>query len=514
MKNEKLLNAMGQIDDELILDAARNTKKRKSFIRWGGLAAVMFLCAGTGILGFRLGALNRNSEDTGITNPELSEAVTPDTEIPDTENPVSGSENVFPAENSVVILDVNPSIALTVDTEEKIVDAMGLNEDGRNVLSEMDLTGVDITVAVNAIIGSMLQKGYLSDLQNAILVSVDNEDAEISAALQERVSALIGNALQNGNLEGTVLSQTLDDTAGLELLAQNYHISLGKAALIQEVMVQDQTLTVEKLAPLSITEIALISQSKNLSSQTLTQNGAASDKAYISREDALAIACSHANADINDITLIKVEFDSEDGIMVYEIEFLAGTTEFDCDIDARTGEIVKYKAENKTSSGTQQADYIGEEAAKIVALTNAGISEDSLSYINAWMEYDDGCPEHYQVEFATGTAQYCYKIDLCSGGILKHEMHHYGRHGAGDHSHNGTHDGVLYPVTDIGEEAAIAAALSHAGLNASEVRKLKAKYDYEDDIAIYEVEFEYQEFEYEYEIDAATGTILKYEIDD
>lgn len=33
----------------------------------------------------------------------------------------------------------------------------------------MDLTGTDLDVAVNALIGSMLQNGYLSDIQNAIL---------------------------------------------------------------------------------------------------------------------------------------------------------------------------------------------------------------------------------------------------------------------------------------------------------------------------------------------------------
>ena len=32
------------------------------------------------------------------------------------------------------------------------------------------------------------------------------------------------------------------------------------------------------------------------------------------------------------------EFDSEDGLMVYEVEFYAGGTEYDYDINARTGE--------------------------------------------------------------------------------------------------------------------------------------------------------------------------------
>ena len=514
MKNERILHAIGEIDDDLITDAANDARKRRNWIKWGSLAAVLALCVTAGLLA------------ANVLHPGILRL-----------GSLWGS-----AANSIVLLDVNPSIALTVDADERIVTAEGLNEDGRLILEGMDFTGADITVAVNAVIGSMLQKGYLSDLQNAILVSVENDDAERSSALQERVSAIIGNALQNGNVEGTVLSQSLNDTAGLEQMAQAYNISLGKAALIQEVMALDATLTAEKLAPLSITEIALISQSKNLAPTALTQNGTASNKAYISQDAAIEIAYAYANVDAQNVTGIKAEFDSDDGIMIYEIEFRAGTTEYECEIDARTGQVVKYETESKDNpnppgtaqqpsntqpptgtqqpsntqqpAGTQQpsntqqpADqYIGEEAAKEAALAHANISADSVSYINAWLSYDDGRPEHYEVEFAVGSARYEYEIDMYSGNVLKYESENTGRHNSNQHHTSSS--------ADIGAEAAKEAALSHAGLTAEQVSKLKAKYDYDDGYALYEVEFECNGYEYEYEIDAATGAILKYEIDD
>lgn len=525
MKNEKLLNALGDIDDDLILDAVGVTKakRRKSWVMWGSLAAALVLCVSAGLLGLRLWGQQ-------------------------------------PLASSVVILDVNPSISLTVDTEEKIVSAEGLNEDGNLILDGMDLSGVDMTVALNAIVGSMLQKGYLSDLQNAILVSVENDDAQLSAALQERVSAILGSTFQGGNLDVTVLSQTLNDTAALEQMAQTYGISLGKAALIQEVVAQDPTMTVQKLAPLSITEIALISQSRDLSPEAVTQDGTASDKAYISREAAVETAYSHANVNAEDASLAKVEFDSDDGVMIYEVEFYAGTVEHECHIDARTGQVLKYETEDKgadwghhsfstqqpagtqppastqqptgtqqpastqqpsgtqqpasaqSPSGTQQpaSQYAGEEAAKAAALTHAGVSADAVSYINAWIDYDDGHPEHYKVEFMVGDVEYEYEIDLYTCAVLEHEMEDHGRH-ADSHAH---HSADSVPTADIGVQGAQAAALSHAGLSESQVTGLKADYDYDDGIAKYEVEFKYNGYEYEYEIDAATGTILKSEIDD
>ena len=92
----------------------------------------------------------------------------------------------------------------------------------------MDLTDTDLDVAVNALIGSMLQNGYLSDLQNAILVSVENQDAARSAQLQQHLTDTINSVFQGGSLEGAVLSQTVTESADLNALAQQYGISVGK----------------------------------------------------------------------------------------------------------------------------------------------------------------------------------------------------------------------------------------------------------------------------------------------
>lgn len=69
------------------------------------------------------------------------------------------------------------------------------------------------------------------------------------------------------------------------------------------------------------------------------------------------------------------------------------------------------------------------------------------------------------------------------------------------------------PASDIGMEAAQNAALSHAGVSSEEASRMKCEFDMDHGTAIYEVEFDVGQTEYEYEIDAATGAILKSEID-
>ena len=366
------------------------------------------------------------------------------------------------AVDSVVMLDVNPSLSMTVSSKERVLSVTPFNQDAEVILGDMDLTGTDLDVAVNALIGSMLQNGYLSDIQNAILVSVENQDAAKSAQLQQHLTDTINSVFQGGSLEGAVLSQTVTESADLNALAQQYGISVGKASLIQEVIAQDSTLTFASLAPLSVNEIALIAESRHLTTQAVTQTGTASTKAYITAEEAKNAALAHAGIAESSVAQLEIEFDSEDGLMVYEVEFYAGGTEYDYDINARTGEVVNFSREGGISGGTtgSSGSYIGEAAATAAALTHAGVSEADTIYLRCWVEHDDGRAECYEVEFLAGTTEYQYEIDLYTGAVLKSERESHSVPASGS---SGPH---------IGEAAAKSAALTHAGVSESDASRI------------------------------------------
>ena len=369
------------------------------------------------------------------------------------------------AVDSVVMLDVNPSLSMTVSSKERVLSVTPFNQDAEVILGDMDLTGTDLDVAVNALIGSMLQNGYLSDIQNAILVSVENQDAAKSAQLQQHLTDTINSVFQGGSLEGAVLSQTVTESADLNALAQQYGISVGKASLIQEVIAQDSTLTFASLAPLSVNEIALIAESRHLTTQAVTQTGTASTKAYITAEEAKNAALAHAGIAESSVAQLEIEFDSEDGLMVYEVEFYAGGTEYDYDINARTGEVVNFSREGGISGGTtgSSGSYIGE------------------------------------AEFLAGTTEYQYEIDLYTGAVLKSERESHSVPASGS---SGPH---------IGEAAAKSAALTHAGVSESDASRIQVELDRDDGRTLYEVEFHVGRTEYSYEIDASSGAIVKAE---
>ena len=73
---------------------------------------------------------------------------------------------------ATVYLDVNPSIRLEINRQERVLSAAAENEDGARILDGMDLAGTDVDVALNAILGSMYRQGYLSPEKNTILITV------------------------------------------------------------------------------------------------------------------------------------------------------------------------------------------------------------------------------------------------------------------------------------------------------------------------------------------------------
>ena len=372
---------------------------------------------------------------------------------------------------SVVSLDVNPSVTLNVNSKEKVLSAVPVNEDGGDILAGMDLTGVQLDVAMNAIVGALLTQGYVDELANSILITVEDDDAGRGARLQQELTDQADAILANTSVNGAILSQTIQNNQQLQELSDTYGITTGKAALIQTIVDNGNSLhTFEELVGLSINDLNLLytslitapaepSTGDGTSGGSASGNGAAaepapaiqssgqaSDSAYIGVEAAKSAAFAHAGLDAAQVTTDEVDFDYEDGRMVYELEFYADGAEYEYDIDASTGAVVKFSQEggrtqtsssaesggasgnvsSGSGSGTAQsgaggtAADIGREAALAAALNHAEVSQDQVYDLEVKREYDDGRLE-YEIEFKTGGWEYEYTISAADGTILDYE---------------------------------------------------------------------------------------------
>ena len=78
------------------------------------------------------------------------------------------------------------------------------------------------------------------------------------------------------------------------------------------------------------------------SDQKPDPSGTAQDIGYAK---AKSIALNHAGVSENEAYDMDIELDNEDGILVYEVEFKSGNMEYDYEINAATGAILKHESE-------------------------------------------------------------------------------------------------------------------------------------------------------------------------
>ena len=127
--------------------------------------------------------------------------------------------------------------------------------------------------------------------------------------------------------------------------------------------------------------------------------------------------------------------------MVYDVEFDYNGIEYDYDIDAVSGEIVKsdkdrdddYRAnssqndaaansnqDNSAANNSANQKKISSSEAKSIAFKHAGVSSSNVRDLSCELDKENG-KLIYEVDFDCSGYEYEYDIDAVSGKILKNQ---------------------------------------------------------------------------------------------
>ncbi len=105
---------------------------------------------------------------------------------------------------SYVSIDINPSIELTVDENNKVVSVYAANEDANILLYEEEgILGASIEDAIAKITELAIELGYLDEENKVVGTTVSSADAEWVSTLQEKVNTKITATAKNSGLEIT-----------------------------------------------------------------------------------------------------------------------------------------------------------------------------------------------------------------------------------------------------------------------------------------------------------------------
>ena len=303
--------------------------------------------------------------------------------------------------DSLVDLDVNPGIELLTNQKNRVLEAYATNGDGDKVLSGMDLHNVDLQVALNAIVGSMVQQGYMTKDTKGVLVTVQNKDQKKADNLRKLVVKEMEIALSTEDMNAAVFHQVISSqNNNASAFARKNNISLGKAVFVLNLANKARSLDAKELAKMKISEIAKLVADKNIDIRDIIE--------YDS-DDSLWENIADAIEDINegddDYIVATTQQGSTQAVQVQPTETQASVQ-------------TQAQSQAQTQPQPQTGGRISADKAKAIAFGHAGVSAGQVRELS--VEYDDDGV--YEIDFKVGNTEYDYEIGATDGSIRKADV--------------------------------------------------------------------------------------------
>ena len=313
--------------------------------------------------------------------------------------------------DSLVDLDVNPGIELLTNRKDRVLKGYATNSDGEKVLSGMDLQNVDLQVALNAIVGSMVQQGYMTKDTKGILVTVQNKDQKKADNLRRLVVEEMELALSSEDMNAAVLHQVIStQNSNASTFAKENNISLGKAVFVLNLAKKDSTLNAKNLAKMKISEIAKLVAEKNIDIRDIIEYDS-DDSLW----ENIADAIEDINEGDNDYFVVAPQQGSTHAVQVQPTETQAAVAQSQAQTQAQTQPQTQAQTQPQTQAAPQR---ISADKAKAIAFGHAGVSAGQARELS--VEYDDDGV--YEIDFKVGNMEYDYEIGAVDGSIRKADV--------------------------------------------------------------------------------------------
>ncbi len=262
----------------------------------------------------------------------------------------------------------------------------------------------------------------------------------------------------------------------------------------------------------SLTMIGLLAIIATLGTGTVYATSAIAQNSSIGAENAKKFSFADAGIDPATAKEVQTEFGYEQGQFVYEIEFIADGKEYEYLINASNGTVVEKDIELVTLDGKNEvtSTQISLEKAKEIALSDAKLTENTVTFTNAKLDMEDDISV-YEIEFYSENVEYEYEINANNGTVHDKSVESLSKNTGNKHDGADNVDNKENSSTYIGIDKAKNIAANHAGLSISELTFSKAKLDTDDGNTVYDIEFYKDGIDYEYEIEASSGKILEYD---
>ena len=152
------------------------------------------------------------------------------------------------------------------------------------------------------------------------------------------------------------------------------------------------------------------------SDHSAAPSGGQGEESGIGEQEALAIALDNAGVPSSDASRVKIEWDRDNGIPLYDIEFETGYGDYDFQVAMDGGAIVgaDYEVDEEHLAALPENPISLEQAA---ALVQEKVPGSSASDVRLWEEGDDG-RTRYEGDLLYGGIKYEFEIAPRTGRIF------------------------------------------------------------------------------------------------
>ena len=205
-------------------------------------------------------------------------------------------------------------------------------------------------------------------------------------------------------------------------------------------------------------------------------------------------AKNKALAKVSGATVIETDRDYENGVLIYEIKLVKGNKAYDLTYRASDAKLIEYEWEKISVGASKDKSLISEDQCRQLA-QNKVKNGKILSIVQ---KTDDGI-DIYKVKMQSGNKAYTLEFHARTGALIDYKWK------LKTTSSNSSNTGSSY--IGLSRAKSIAQNAVPGGTI------IKAEFDMDDGVPVYEIELIKGNYEYELKIHAKTGKILEQEKD-
>ncbi|MCL1847533.1 MAG: hypothetical protein FWF91_06155 [Coriobacteriia bacterium] len=160
--------------------------------------------------------------------------------------------NLYTTAAAYVSIDVNPSLELTLNRFDRVIDARAFNEEGERILSETPVKGKDYDKAVDLLFSCMEANGYLAD-DFSISVTVQTQSSQTEARLCPALQECVDRQMFASQSAGT--AEVFTVSAEVHGNARQCNMTPARYQAIQELLEVDAEASVDAYRDCSLGQI-------------------------------------------------------------------------------------------------------------------------------------------------------------------------------------------------------------------------------------------------------------------